>query len=267
MFESLSLRALYALERKFDLREPFSAARAFSSRQAWDQFSVGCDSGQIAKTGVVWQPISQEWADRLLAILERSQPARLHRGDYSYGYMATLSDLIINFLNIVNDYRSVTPELLVALREFLDEHGSQITRWVNHPWRICSLRPFNLLNSGEIGSRHIDGWPLAIRKVFILPQGASTRTGSTWFRLRDGSELQFDCPSPCWLMFENNVVEHAIAPGGACRPTIELDLMPARETSTEPVYAGLNGWYPWFPESSGRWHFSSAMKARPQSRR
>lgn len=261
MIEEMSLRALYALERKFDLWGPFCEARASLSCRAWDQFAGEWDSGPIAKTGVVWQEISEEWADRLLAVLEHSEPVRLQRGDYVDGYMATHSDLIINFLNIVNGYRAVSPEFLATLREFLVEHGPQITRWVNHPWRICSVRQFNLLASGEVGSRHTDGWPHAIRKVFILPRGASTQSGTTWFRLRDGTELLFDHPSPCWMMFENNIVEHAMSPGGGNRPTIELDLVPARETSIDPVDAGLNGWYPWFPEDSARWHLSAAKSA------
>ena len=267
MIAKMSLRALYALERKSDLWTPFDEARARSSRLAWDKFSIGCDSGPIAKTGVVWQPIAQEWADRLLAALENSKPTRLVRGDYSDGYMATLSDLIIGFLNIVNDYRTVTPEFTATLRAFLGAHGSQITRWLNHPWSVCSIRPFNLKLSGELGSRHVDGWPPAIRKVFILPRGASAQTGTTWFRLRDGSELLFDHPSPCWLMFENNTVEHAMMPGKMLRPTIELDLTPARQTSMDPVYAGLNGWYPWFPENSSKWHLTTAMQSLPGSRR
>jgi hypothetical protein len=254
------LRPLYRYERRRDLPEAFNQSRAHLSRIAWQKFSVECDSGSIAKTGVVWQPISDEWAGRFLSILGSSEPASLRRDDYVDGYMATLSDLIISYLNIVNDYRSVTPPLLVALRGFLDEQSAQMTRWLKHPWRVCSVRQFNLRSSTEIGSRHLDGWPLAIRKVFILPGGASTQSGTTWFRLRDGTELLFDHPSPCWVVFENSVVEHAVTPGGGFRPTIELDVTPARKTSTVPYYAGLNGWYPWFPTHSHSWHLSAAAQ-------
>jgi|LNAP01.1.fsa_nt_gb hypothetical protein len=254
------IRALYAKERKTDLPEAFCNARARLSREAWDRFSVGCDSGPIAKTGVAWQPISQEWADRLFAILDQSEPAVLRRGDYPDGYMATLPPEIVHYLNVVNDYRTVTPVVLTAWREFLGAYGPDITRLIGHPWRVCSARQFNLRPITEPGSRHIDGWPPAIRKIFILPRGASVKWGTTWFRLRDGNELVFDNPTPCLVVFENNVVEHSMMPGPAYRPTIELDIVPARETSIEPVYAGLNGWYPWFPEKSGRWHLLAAMR-------
>jgi hypothetical protein len=42
-------------------------------------------------------------------------------------------------------------------------------------------------------------------------------------------------------------VWHAAVSAKALRPTIEFDLLPARETSLAPFYAGLAGWYPWFP--------------------
>jgi hypothetical protein len=33
----------------------------------------------------------------------------------------------------------------------------------------------------------------------------------------------------------------------ALRPTIEFDIVPARQTSFDPFDAGLGGWYPNFP--------------------
>ena len=260
LVESAPLRTLYAIERRWDLPESYNIARANLSREAWDLFSIGCDSGPIAKLGVAWLPISQTWADRFLAVLNASEPTNLRREDYSDGYFATLSPVILNFLNIVNDYRVVSPTLLAALREFLAEHGRCITQWLGHPWRISSVRQFNLRPITEPGSRHVDGWPPALRKMFILPGGASARSGTTWFRLRDGSELQLDHPSPCMVLFENNVCEHAMMPGPDFRPTIELNLVPARETSLEPVYAGINGWYPWFPEKGNRSHLAATFR-------
>ena len=100
MLNALSpLRALYAAERRRGLPESFDRARAALSRTAWDRYSVGCDRGPIAKTGVVWQPISQGWADRLSAIFDNSEIVPLDRRDYADGYMATLSALLVNFLN------------------------------------------------------------------------------------------------------------------------------------------------------------------------
>ena len=52
---------------------------------------------------------------------------------------------------------------------------------------------------------------------------------------------------PIWVLFENSVVLHAPISGVALRPTIEFDIVPARQTSFEVVDAGLGGWYPHFP--------------------
>lgn len=255
------LRPLYAFERRRDLPGSFINARAELSKVAWQEFAPDFDSGKIAKTGVVWKPLSASWAGRFLSLLQGSSPMMLQRGDYDDGYFATLEDPILNYLNVVNDYRKVTPELLVAIRAFLDEEKEQLTRWLGHPWGVCSVRQFHLRPTTETGSRHMDGWPPSIRKIFILPGGATAQSGQTWFRLRDGTELLFEHPDPCWVVFENNTVLHAMMPGKGFRPTLELDIVPARQTSTEPCYAGVNGWYPWFPEKSSSWHLSAVKRS------
>jgi hypothetical protein len=56
---------------------------------------------------------------------------------------------------------------------------------------------------------------------------------------------------PIWVIFENSVVLHAPICGAALRPTIEFDFLPASRTSLDPVFAGLAGWYPWFPTEDG----------------
>ncbi len=83
--------------------------------------------------------------------------------------------------------------------------------------------------------------------MFILPQGATPRLGTTWFTRRDGREITIDEPGPVWTLFENSRVLHAPTPGKLKRPTVELDIVPALRTTTVPKYAGINGWYPLFP--------------------
>ena len=91
-----------------------------------------------------------------------------------------------------------------------------------------------------------------MKKLFILPSGATRETGTTWFRLKNGEELILHSDKPMWTIFENSEVEHSLVSAAAyARPTIEVDLLPATATSPNPFYAGINGWYPWFPTESG----------------
>jgi hypothetical protein len=118
---------------------------------------------------------------------------------------------------------------------------------IGHPFRIASTRQFQLVPNRPLADRHLDGWPVAMRKIFILPQGCGKRSSTTWFRLRNGEEFTLESEKPIWVLFENSVVLHQPISGVALRPTIEFDIVPARQTSFDVVDAGLGGWYPHFP--------------------
>ena len=109
------------------------------------------------------------------------------------------------------------------------------------------LTPGTRVHPHAPADRHLDGWPVAMRKIFVLPEGCGKRSSTTWFRRRDGEELTLESEKPIWVLFENSVVLHAPISGVALRPTIEFDIVPARQTSLEVVDAGLGGWYPHFP--------------------
>jgi hypothetical protein len=219
----------------------------FLSRLAWMLWSIGCNRGAIARTGVAPSPLAPQWAARFQSEIDNAPLTTIAAEDHAPGYYNEPRPQELRQLNRVNEYRTVTPSLLKALREFLDAHRAEIDRLIGHPWRVSSVRQFYLRPFDRQGARHTDGWPLAIRKIFILPKGATAQTGTTWFELRDGRELVLDEPQPLWLIFENSRVRHALTPGQVPRPTIELNIVPARRTSTEPNNAGINGWYPWFP--------------------
>jgi hypothetical protein len=227
-----------------------TAQRGFAaavSALSWRAWSIGCDGGQISKTGVAAHPLSKEWSERFLAALDAAplDTIKLDGRRPGYFYEARPKELI--HLNNVNEYRAVTPAMLQALREFLTENRLIIEKCLGHPWRVCSVRTFFLKPSTEEGGMHFDGWPPSIRKLFILPNGATRRTGTTQFKLRSGDDLVIDEPRPLWTIFENSRVQHALVPGEVARPTIELNIVPARKTSTEPFYCGINNWYPLFP--------------------
>jgi len=222
-----------------------------ASHRAWAEAFPDCDSGPIAKTGVAYTPISQQRALELMFLHLSSRPVPLRQDDFVEGYMSEPRPGAIDSLNIDNQYREVGGELKAALQTFIAEQADWITSQLGHAWRVCSVRPFELRAREQPGGKHVDGWPLSIRKAFILPAGASRQGGTTWFKLRDGREVIFEHPDPCLLIFENSAVEHCSVPGRVYRPTIEFDIVPARHVDPEPVYAGLNGWFPWMPEV---WH-------------
>ncbi len=230
----------------------FQALRSKFSRIAWDSFgaALGCDSGPIAATGVAVFPLDPALADRLLAAMMASPKTSMRPADFAPGHMQT-APAHCDYMNLCNEYRVLERRSMSLLGEFMAAVGPTLERHVGHPFRIVSARQFRLVPRDVAADDHVDGWPPSIRKLFILPRGAGTRLGTTRFRLRNGELLTLETDRPVWVIFENSVVWHAPVTGAELRPTLELDIAPAAQTSLEPVDAGLAGWYPWFPTEAG----------------
>jgi hypothetical protein len=226
----------------------FQRKRTELSREAWQALTneLGCDQGPIADTGVMVFPLDKDLARRLLRALLASPRVKMRRKDFALGYVST-SAAQCDYLNSSNHYHALSPTSLALLSEFLSTAGPMIEQAIGHPFRIASTRQFELVPNRPQADRHVDGWPVAMRKLFILPEGCGRLSSTTWFRRRDGVEFTLESEKPIWVLFENSVVEHAPISGVALRPTIEFDLVPARQTSLEIVDAGLGGWYPTFP--------------------
>jgi hypothetical protein len=231
----------------------FRALRTDLSRMSWNSFVAAlgdCDAGPLARTGVMTFPLDEDFAARLASVLLASPRTEMRRDDFAMGWVGT-AGAQCEYLNACNEYRAFTPEGMALIGEFLQSIGIGLQKILGHAFRIGSMRQFQLVPERIASGRHLDGWPVAIRKLFILPQGCGRSTGTTWFRQRDGKQLELESDKPIWAIFENSVVWHAAVSAKALRPTIEFDLLPARETSLEPFYAGLAGWYPWFPTEAG----------------
>lgn len=255
-FLSLSDAALAERMHQWEARSPdddaafekFRRDRAILSREAWEALTeeLGCDSGPLSKVGVMVFPLDEGFARRLLDNLLASPRVKMRRKHFALGYVST-SFAQCDYLNASNQYRKLTPATRALLAEFLSTAGPQVEAAVGHPFRIASTRQFQLVPSRPQADRHLDGWPVAMRKIFVLPQGCGKRSSTTWFRLRNGEETTLESEKPIWVLFENSVVLHAPISGVALRPTIEFDIVPARQTSFDVVDAGLGGWYPHFP--------------------
>ena len=226
----------------------FCGFRSTRSRDAWQAITdeIGCDSGPLSKVGVKVFPLDEGLAARLLAEMMASPRIRMQRKDFALGYVSTGYGQC-DYLNASNQYHRITPASRALLDEFLAKAGPVIETTIGHPYRIASQRQFQLVPNRPLADKHLDGWPVAIRKIFLLPQGCGRRSSTTWFQLRDGAELTVESEKPIWMLFENSAVWHAPISGVALRPTIEFDIVPSRQTSFTPVDAGLGGWYPHFP--------------------
>lgn len=234
------------------VRGRFNVVRADLSRMSWNSYVTGlgdCDNGPLADTGVLTFPIDEGLAERLAATLLASPRTEMRRDDFAMGYVGT-AGAQCTYLNACNEYRAFTPDGMALLAEFLRMIGPQLERTLGHAFRIGSMRQFQLVPERIASGRHLDGWPVAIRKMFVLPRGCGRRTGTTWFRQRDGKQFELESDKPIWMVFENSVIWHAAVSGEALRPTIEFDILPAKETCPSPFFAGLAGWYPWFPSEA-----------------
>ena len=242
----------------------FRVARTDLSRMSWNSYVAAlgdCDAGPLARTGVMTVLLEEGFAERLATALLDSPRTDMRREDFAMGYVGTAAAQC-EYLNACNEYRELTPAGLQLLTEFLAKVGPQIEQAIGHPFRIGSTRQFQLVPERIASGRHLDGWPVAIRKLFILPQGCGRRTGTTWFRQRDGKQLELESERPIWVLFENSVVWHAAVSAKALRPTVEFDLLPARKTDPAPYFAGLAGWYPWFPTEANLLEGSRIALAR-----
>jgi hypothetical protein len=222
-----------------------------SSSLVWRVWSRGCDRGPVSRTGVATELLSPAWVARFMAETDSELRATITVEETRPLYFTELRPAELEDLNRVNEYRAVIPSLLQTLEDLLKESRSRIDGYLDHPCRVASVRQFYLRPGerpeGQPGDKHYDGWPPSIRKLFILPAGATPRTGTSWFRLRDGMETLLDEQRPLWSIFENSRVLHALTPGKMPRPTIELNIVPARRTPTDPAYVGINAWYSRFP--------------------
>ncbi|CAN5907375.1 hypothetical protein BH11PSE3_BH11PSE3_16730 [soil metagenome] len=233
--------------------EHFRRLRSELSRKAWQTLTdeVDCDRGPLSKTGVAVFPLDEDLARRLRHALMDSPMVRMTCRDFALGYVGT-GQSQCDYLNECNRYRKLTPTTRALLVEFLATAGPMVESLIGHPYRIASTRQFQLVPHRILADKHVDGWPVAMRKIFILPEGCGRHSSTTWFRQRDGIETTLESEKPIWVVFENSVVLHQPISGVALRPTLELDFVPARENSFDPVDAGLGGWYPTFP-SEAEW--------------
>lgn len=238
------------LGRVHDIRQKRSEAawEAFATR-AYDLYGDG--PPQLDALGAAGGDLDPDFAAKLLEAVRKAPLVQIRREDCAVGYMGETRQSNLDYLNRRNLYHAVTPELMALIDVFLREFAPRMEQMSGHFWSVASVRCFSL-RPGLDGQRHMDGWPPSIKKLFLLPEGHGMERGTTYVRLHNGKGIYAQRPGPAWMIFENSKVLHgAVAPKEVPRPTIEVDFMPALHTDTTPRFAGLNGWYPWFPPPDG----------------
>src|SRR4029450_4974746 len=157
--------------------EKFRRDCAIRSREAWDSLTseVGGGNGPLAEVGVMVFPLDEGLAQRLLQAMFAAPRVKMRRKHFAMGYVST-SFAQCDYLNSSNQYRKLTPASRALLDEFLATPGPMGEAAIGHPFRTASTRQFQLVPNRPAADRHLDGWPVAMRKIFVLPEGCGQRS-------------------------------------------------------------------------------------------
>lgn len=151
-------------------------------------------------------------------------------------------------LESYNTYRRMTPAFEVKLNDVLERIAPKVEEVCGHYFRIVSSHIWSLNPGPRRYQWHLDWWPVALKKLFILPGGIDEGKGTTAFRLKTGEEKMAKGPPGTWLIFENSGVEHkGVESSSVPRPTIALSIAPSFRTDLRLLDTGANSGYPFFP--------------------
>ena len=234
----------------------------FLSNSLWDVYSYECykhyakkncvdSTPKLSSEGFITGILDLSLFSEISKLYDNCEDIKFFGQDFSHGYFFEPRRNVHDYFNITNTYKNWTDDFKLSIESSLNSIKTIIEKACGHNWSICSSRLFSLQHGTNTGAVHKDGWPYAIKKLFIFPDGASLRNGTTLINTKSGSEIFLELPPGGWVLFEQNLVSHqATLPSNKLvkpRRTIELDIYPSFETDTRISYAGLNGWYPWFP--------------------
>ncbi len=142
----------------------------------------------------------------------------------------------------------MTPDFETKLAEVLQQIAPQVEEICGHHFRIVSSHLWSLNPGPRNYQWHLDWWPVALKKLFILPGGIDEIKGSTAFRLKTEEEVIAQGPPGSWIVFENSGVEHkGIESSTMPRPTIAISFAPSFRTDLRLLDAGAKSGYPLFP--------------------
>lgn len=138
-------------------------------------------------------------------------------------------------------------QAVAALERFLTDRATFIENELASKFRVVNVRAWTTLPGESIGPTnwHHDGGSWFLRKIMIYPQPINTASGTFEAFTRRGVKHTLDSPRPTAVLTDSAILFHRGVPGTTTpRPSIEVTLDTARETSTKAVFAGHNARIP-----------------------
>lgn len=256
-------KSLSQFAREIDLpsmRSPYfqkwDAAKRKLSDLAWDLHSTnayahyratnpGAGEPPLSASGIYDQgQLDAADTESLYKLFHECPAIPYSADDFQDGYSFDPSGALGNY----NTYRRMTPAFEAKLGEVLAKIAPKVEEICGHHFRIVSSHIWSLNPGPQRFQWHFDWWPIALKKLFILPGGVDETRGSTAFRLKTGEERLIKGPPGTWMVFENSGVEHkGFESPTEARPTIAISFAPSFRTDLRLFDAGANSGYPFFP--------------------
>lgn len=234
----------------------WSEARRKLSELAWDLHSANAyshyralhpDAGPppLERAGVFDQGrLDAADTEALYKLFHECPVVPYSADDFSDGYSFDPTGSLESY----NTYRRMTPAFEAKLGEVLAKIAPKVEEVCGHYFRIVSSHIWSLNPGPRRYQWHLDWWPVALKKLFILPAGMDEHKGTTGFRLKTGEEMIAKGPPGAWIIFENSGVEHkGVESSSVPRPTIALSIAPSFRTDLRLFDSGANSGYPFFP--------------------
>lgn len=222
---------------------------SFNSYELYARDNKPKEQSKLQKRGYFTGKLSDEDTKLLREAFESCEKQEFRAEDFKTGYFFEPRENLHEAMRRINTYYKPSDKLIKQIEGFLSDISKTIEEQAQHYWRVGSFRVFRVNPVDSTQGFHLDGWPVAIKKIFFYPNGVGESLGSTQIKTKDKKEEIIEGGPGTWVIFENSLVLHQAfsSPSCAPRPTIEIDLVPALVTNTKIDYAGINSWYPWFP--------------------
>lgn len=200
---------------------------------------------------------AEDLTEEFAAEAARSEiiPVRVEDSAPGYYFNAGVGADLVEQYSRIFIFRSLSPAAMNILHASVERVKPIITGCLGSAWRVVQTRYWEAKAGGEgIGTNswHTDGFPRDALKILSFFSDVDEAKGTTQFKKLDGTIRVFRGRAGKWLLFRNSDLLHSglpPAPGNGNRLTVEITLAPSLAVDSHPVFAGVNGHYPYVP-----WH-------------